>query len=76
MILDLHGYHIHTAWQVFNRQITAAFYNNCKKCIVITGQGAIMRELPTWAANHSKIRQCTQHPRNPGSFSIKFVKRG
>lgn len=76
MRIDLHGYHIHTAWQLFNRQITAAYYNNNKKCVVITGQGAMMNEIQTWAHNHSKVRECTQHPKNPGSFTIKLKKKG
>jgi hypothetical protein len=36
----------------------------------------MMREIPTWARNHPRIRECAQHPKNPGSFSIKLKKRG
>jgi DNA-nicking Smr family endonuclease len=76
MRIDLHGQHIHTAWQYFNRQVTAAYYSGHKKCHVITGQGAMMKELHVWADNHPHIRECLQNPKNPGSFSIKLRKRG
>ena len=75
MRIDLHGYYIHNAWQHFNQQITEAYFNGYKKCHVITGQGAMMREIETWARNHQYIRDCTRTPHNPGSFSIKLKKR-
>jgi len=76
MRIDLHGYHVHAAWQYFNHQVTEAYFRGHKKCHVITGQGIMMREIPTWARNHPYIRECTQHPKNLGSFSIKLKKRG
>jgi DNA-nicking Smr family endonuclease len=76
MIIDLHGYHIHEAWHCFNRKINEAYFAGYKKCHVITGQGAMMHEFEIWARNHPKIRDCTQHPYNPGSFTIKFAKKG
>jgi len=76
MRIDLHGYHIHTAWRHFNNSVTEAYFAGYKKCIVITGQGAMMREFQTWAANHPRIRDCVQNPKNPGSFTIKLNKRG
>lgn len=76
MRIDLHGYTIHEAWKSFNNAITEAYFQGEKKVIVITGQGAMMREIMTWAHNHPRIRECTQTPYNPGSFSIKLKKRG
>ena len=76
MRIDLHGYHIHNAWQHFNTRVNEAYFQGYKKCTVITGQGAIMQEIRTWAHNHPRIRECTQTPYNPGSFSIKLKKRG
>ena len=76
MRIDLHGLHIQNGWRHFNQQIEEAYLGGYKKCHVITGQGAMMREIPTWASNHPRIRECTQHPKNPGSFSIKLKKRG
>jgi len=76
MRIDLHGLHIQNGWRHFNQQIEEAYLEGYKKCHVITGQGAMMREIATWAANHPRIRDCTQHPNNPGSFSIKLNKRG
>ena len=76
MRIDLHGYHIHTAWQHFNTQIEEAYLNGYKKCHVVTGQGAMMHEIHTWAHNHSRIRECVQTKHNPGSLSIKLKKRG
>lgn len=75
MKIDLHGYTIHTAWQHFNTRITQASLNGLKSCEVVTGQGAIMQEFPTWAHNHSRVRSCVQHKYNPGSFTIYFVKK-
>lgn len=76
MRIDLHGYHIHMAWRYFNTRVTEAYFQGYKKCTVITGQGAMMREFQTWAQNHPRVRDCTQNPRNPGSFTIKLNKRG
>lgn len=76
MKIDLHGYHIHQAWQHFNTLALEAYLKGYKKCVVVTGQGAMMKEFPVWAENHPKVRDCTQHPYNPGSFTIKFKKHG
>ena len=76
-VIDLHGCHVHEGWRKFNRAIEEAYLNNYKRATVITGQGAMMRELPTWANNHSRIRECRQsQSHNPGSFLIIFVKKG
>ena len=76
MKIDLHGLHIHNAWKHFNQAITEAYLSNNKKVHVITGQGAIMREVEVWARNHSYVKEGVQNPRNPGSFSIKLQKSG
>ena len=75
MKIDLHGYHIHVAWKHFNRAIEEAYFAGKKKCVVVTGQGAMMREFETWAANHPRIREWNQHQYNAGSFSVKLKKR-
>lgn len=74
MKLDLHGYQIHAAWNHFNSAIDDAFHDGLKSIVVVTGQGMMMREFPTWASNHSRVREVTQHKHNPGSFSVKLVK--
>ena len=88
MRIDLHGLHIQNGWHHFNQQIEEAYLSGHKKCHVITGQGAMMREIHTsgqgammreihtWADNHIRIRECVQTKHNPGSFSIKLKKRG
>lgn len=76
MKIDLHGLHTHAAWRYFNQQINEAYFAGHKKCIVVTGQGAIMNEFESWAHLHPRIRECTQHPKNPGSFSVKLNKKG
>lgn len=75
MRIDLHGLHIHAAWHYFNKTVTEAYLNGYKKCTVITGQGNMMKEFATWAANHPHIRDCVQAPKNPGCFNIKLKKR-
>lgn len=75
MIIDLHGYHIHNAWKHFNNEITNAYFQGYKKCIVITGQGLMMHEVTQWAYHHVYVRECKQHERNPGSFTVKLKKR-
>ena len=75
MKIDLHGLHIHNGWQHFNQQIEEAYLSGYKKCHVVTGQGAMMRELSVWADNHPRIRECVQTKHNPGSFSIKLKKK-
>lgn len=76
MEIDLHGYHIHEAWSKFKKQVDEAYHNNHKRCTVITGQGAMMIEFPTWAKLHPRIREFKQTPHNPGSFSIFLKKKG
>ena len=75
MRIDLHGYHIHTAWSHFNQRITHAYYEGYKNCEVVTGQGAMMREFPNWANNHPRVKSYTQKPHNPGSFFVKLNKK-
>lgn len=75
MRIDLHGYYIHNGWKHFNTRINEAYFAGYKTCTVITGQGAMMKEVTTWASNHPRIRECVQNPKNPGSFSIKLAKR-
>jgi len=76
MRIDLHGYHIHEAWRKFNQKVDDAYYKGARKCIIITGQGSMMFEFPTWATNHPRIKEYRQTPHNPGSFSIFLVKKG
>lgn len=76
MRIDLHGFHIHEGWRKFNRAIEDAYLNGHRTVSVITGQGAMMRELPTWAHNHPRIREFRQQQKhNPGSFTIKLKKK-
>lgn len=77
MRIDLHGYHIHEGWRKFNRSINEAYINNYRRVTVITGQGAMMREITTWAHNHSRIREIKQSNKfNPGSFTVYLKKKG
>lgn len=75
MRIDLHGYHIHDAWKHFNREVTNAYFQGHKKCIVITGQGLMMHEVAQWSYLHTYVTECKQHPHNPGSFTLKLKKR-
>jgi DNA-nicking Smr family endonuclease len=76
MRIDLHGYHIHEGWRKFKQAIDDAYLNNYRRVTVITGQGAMMKELPTWADNHPRIREVKQpHKHNPGSFTIILTKK-
>ena len=74
MKIDLHGMTIHMAWNVFVSRATGAYYDNHKSIVVITGQGAIAKEFPQWAHQHSHVRSCTQMPNNPGSFKLVLKK--
>lgn len=74
MKLDLHGMTIHGAWNLFSSRTTDAYYNGHKTIIVVTGQGSIMREFPSWASNHPHVRSCTNTPHNPGSFRLSLKK--
>ena len=74
-MIDLHGYHRHEAWRHFQRKIDDAYYNGAKRVTVVTGQGAIMREMPTWIHNHPKIREYRQEKWNPGSFTCFLIKK-
>ena len=75
-MIDLHGYHLHEAWKHFNKGIEQHYYTNYRnKVTVITGQGVIMREFPTWAQNHPLVKEIRQQPHNPGSFSVILLRR-
>jgi len=74
-MIDLHGYHVHEAWKQFTNQIDNVYYTGAKRVTVVTGQGAIMREMPTWIANNPKIKEYRQASHNPGSFTCFFVKK-
>jgi DNA-nicking Smr family endonuclease len=76
-VIDLHGCHIHEGWRKFNREINEAYFDNYKRVTVITGQGSMMLELPTWAENHPRVREVMQSaPHNRGSFTILLKKKG
>ena len=74
MKLDLHGLPIHSAWGVFNSKIQDAYYEKLKYVVVVTGQGAIMKEFPVWVSNHPHTKSCSSAPHNPGSFKV-FLKK-
>lgn len=74
MNIDLHGYQLHEAWYLFRLEIEKAYFAGRRSVVVITGQGTIMQEFPTWASNHHYVREITQQKHNPGSFSVKLVK--
>ena len=76
MQIDLHGYHIHEGWRKFKRAIDEAYFANHRRVTVITGQGVMMQELPTWADNHPRIREIKQQIHNPGSFTVILTKKG
>jgi DNA-nicking Smr family endonuclease len=76
MRIDLHGYHVHEGWHKFKILVDDAYFKNIKRCTVITGQGIMAREFPTWANNHRYIREWKPTTNNPGSFLIILTKRG
>ena len=75
MRLDLHGYTVHNAWERFNAFIVDAYYNGHREVTVITGQGAISKELPEWARIHKYIHIWSIKPGNPGCFRINLRKK-
>ena len=75
MIIDLHGYTVHQAWNIFNSRVTQAYYDGHRTCKIITGYGQISSELNTWAANHDKVRACNRQDPNQGAFVLKLIKR-
>ena len=74
-MIDLHGYHVHEAWRHFKSEIDDAYYAGHRRVEVITGQGIIMREMPNWISQHSKIREYRQASWNPGSFTCILIKK-
>lgn len=72
MQIDLHGQTIHAAWRIFNTRVTDAYYNKRRTVVVITGQGAIMREFQTWCAQHPHVKTWTNKQHNPGSYKISL----
>ena len=75
MVIDLHGYTVHQAWNVFNNKVTQAYYDGHRTCKVITGYGQIQSELSIWAENHAKVKTCNRQDPNQGSFIIRLIKK-
>lgn len=71
--LDLHGYHLHGAWNEFKRFTDDVYYMKEVKFRVITGQGRISDELPYWANQIPKIR-LVRPSHDAGSFTIHLTK--
>ena len=44
-MIDLHGYLAHEAWRFSIIKLMMPHYNGMRKVVVVTGQGAIMREM-------------------------------
>ncbi|MDB4378606.1 Smr/MutS family protein [bacterium] len=74
MKIDLHGYTIHVAWKEFTSHVTNCYHQRIKTTMVITGQGDIAKELPSWASNNPYVRSCDLSQRNPGIYTIKISK--
>lgn len=74
MKLDLHGYTIHEAWKVFKTHMTECYLKGVKKTVIVTGHGAIQRELPMWCSSNPYTKQVTVKDKNPGAFTVKIKK--
>lgn len=71
--LDLHGYHLHGAWNEFKRFTDDVYYMKEVKFRVITGHGRIKEELPYWANQIPKIR-LVRPSHDGGAFTIHLTK--
>ncbi len=74
MILDLHGYSIHAGWKIFCSAMDQARLKKVKSLRVITGQGAMKQEFPSWCANYPHVRQIVLN-KDGGSFTVKFFRK-
>ena len=72
--LDLHGLTIHQGWQLFKEAIIESYYKDERKIVVITGKGAMLRELPMWAEDNPNVRE-TSLRQDGGSFIVKLKRR-
>ena len=72
--LDLHGYILHDAWEVFDSFIEEEAQDISRKySIVITGHGKIKEELPRWCDKYSFVREVSLLERGAG-YKISFYR--
>lgn len=75
MRLDLHGYYIHDGWKIFKDHLTECYINGCKSTVIVTGYGAMSREIKSWCDNNEYVTSCERLDPNQGAFRIKIKKR-
>jgi DNA-nicking Smr family endonuclease len=73
--LDLHGFHIHTAWKKVDIFLQECYHDNYKSCEIICGQGLIRNEIETWLYLNRYVRDYKFNTRTQGSYNIKLKKR-
>ena len=72
-MIDLHGY-FNTKHGALNNKIDDAHYNGMRKVVVVTGQGAIMREMPSGYPN-CQYENIDKH-HNPEVLRVFCRKKG
>lgn len=70
--MDYHGYSAHSAWKDFNKRIIDLYFSGVKSTIIITGNGRMGHEIPTWCAQHKYVNSCHPLNRDNGKWLIKI----
>tara|TARA_Y100000385_G_scaffold289172_2_gene357831 strand:- start:607 stop:831 length:225 start_codon:yes stop_codon:yes gene_type:complete len=69
--VDLHGKTLHEAWKIF-MDFAHINYKEEKYIRVITGQGAIQKEFPSWCEACNPASSWETEPHNPGSWKVEL----
>jgi len=70
--IDLHGKTVHDAWKVFIAFAYEKWLDKEKEIRVITGQGAIQKEFPSWCEASNHVRKWETEPYNRGSWKVRL----
>ena len=72
--LDLHGYTVHNAWNIFNTHLSNCFYNGIKSTIIVTGHGQISNEIIALTHNSEYATGCSRLDPNTGAYTVQIKK--
>lgn len=75
MKLDLHGNTTHAGWQKFCSHVEQCYYKGVRKFVVVTGHGAMQREIKVWCHNHRHVQSVEQVEYNTGAYRVTLLKQ-
>ena len=72
--IDLHGFTIHEAWRYFRQVTKDSYFANHKSIIVITGHGAMSKEIQAWCDVDPYVTEIKRLDPNTGAWKVSIKK--